>query len=151
MVDRCHKCVSGIRAQRPYIYIIPQIYISQKIFHGIFFSATYSRRFLTLMLRLRDTNPTNRKSVLLMVYNQLCFISSTIRLLLFFKFFLVNFALVENNSWQMILFGLFLVYSRVIYLVSVFLSSHGAQVSKISMMPLQKCRGIFISYICLEL
>lgn len=86
-----------------------------------------------------------------MVYNQLCFISSTIRLLLFFKFFLVNFALVENNSWQMILFGLFLVYSRVIYLVSVFLSSHGAQVSKISMMPLQKCRGIFISYICLEL
>jgi len=33
-----------------------------------------------------------------MVYNQLRFISYTIRLLLFFKFFLVNFALVKNDS-----------------------------------------------------
>ena len=97
-VDRCHKCVSGVHAQRPHIYIIPQIYISQKIFHGIFFSDAHFRRFLTLMLRLRDTNPINRISVFLMVYNQLRFISYTIRLLLFFKFFLVNFALVKNDS-----------------------------------------------------
>lgn len=66
-VDRYHKRVSGRRAWRAHIYIIPYTSMTQKIFSPNFSSVPFAPFFL----RLRDSSPISLICVSLMITNHL--------------------------------------------------------------------------------